>query len=78
MFVEFRFFRRLKTACPQPMRETIRGFSRYKETVESLPGLERLKVEDVAKYIFDSFRPGCIPARTRIRWEKLSENLTAG
>jgi hypothetical protein len=61
MFVEFRFFRQLKTACPQPMRETIRGFSRYKETVESLPGLERPKVEDVAKYIFDSFRPGCIP-----------------
>jgi hypothetical protein len=65
MFVEFRFFRQLKTACPQPMRETIRGFSRYKETVESLPGLERSKVEDVAKYIFAKFPPWLHPDALR-------------
>jgi outer membrane protein OmpA-like peptidoglycan-associated protein len=61
MFCEFRFFRDLKPTCPQPMRETIRGFSRYTETVESLPCVERSKVDDVAKYIFASFRPGCVP-----------------
>jgi hypothetical protein len=47
--------------CSRPMRETIRGFTRYAETVESLPGLERSKVDDVAKYIFASFRRGCVP-----------------
>ena len=61
MHFEFRLFRQLKSACPQPMRETIHGFSRYAETVKSLPGLERSKVDDVAKYIFASFRPGCVP-----------------
>jgi hypothetical protein len=43
------------------MKETVRGFSRYRRTVESLSGPERTKVNDLASYIFASFRPGCIP-----------------
>jgi hypothetical protein len=59
--LEFRLFHDLKFVCPAPMKETIRGFSRYQRTVESLSSKERKKVDDVAKYIFESFRPGCIP-----------------
>jgi len=58
---EFRMLRDLKLVCPTPMMETISGFSRYHRTVDSLPSPERKKVDDLANYIFASFRPGCIP-----------------
>src|SRR5262249_11296081 len=60
----FSLFRDLLPMCPGPLEQTVRGFSRYQRTVESLPGTERAKVDDVAKYVFASFRPGCTPILT--------------
>jgi hypothetical protein len=59
--IEFRIIRGLKPVCPTPTTETISGFSRYQRTVDSLPWLERKKVNDLANYIFASFWPGCVP-----------------
>jgi hypothetical protein len=46
---------------PGPFRMIVRGFSRYAETAESLPLLERVKLAIVVDFILDSFLPGNLP-----------------
>jgi hypothetical protein len=48
-------------ACPSPTRVTVAGFSRYSNSVASLPGSEQIGVKNVASLILRSFRPGCQP-----------------
>jgi outer membrane protein OmpA-like peptidoglycan-associated protein len=50
--------------CPRPTRATVRGFSRYSNSVASLLPGERAKVNSIATLIVRSFRPGCQPVRT--------------
>lgn len=49
---------------PWPLRMIVRGFSRYAETVESLPFLERVKLIIVADFVLYSFLPGNFPITT--------------
>jgi len=51
-------------ACPGPTRETVSGFSRYSNSVASLPPNERTKVAKIARLIVQSFRGGCRPLLT--------------
>jgi hypothetical protein len=44
-----------------PFRMIVRGFSRYAETAESLPLLERIKLTIVADFVVESFVPGNLP-----------------
>jgi hypothetical protein len=46
---------------PGPFRMVVRGFSRYAETVGSLPLLERIKLAIVTDFVVDSFLPGNLP-----------------
>lgn len=48
-------------ACPGPGRVTVRGFSRYREDVASLPDKERRNVEQIAGLIVGSYQAGCSP-----------------
>jgi hypothetical protein len=44
-----------------PFRTVVRGFSRYAETVDSLPLLERIKMVIVTDFVIESFLPGNLP-----------------
>ena len=46
---------------PGPFRMVIHKFSRYAETVESLPLLERMKLVLVTDFVVESFLPGNLP-----------------
>ena len=46
---------------PGPFRMIVRGFSRYAETVESLPIFERIKLVIVVDFVIESFIPGNLP-----------------
>lgn len=48
-------------ACPRPTRVTVSGFSRYSNSVASLPTSEQTRVKKVAGLIIRSFRPSCRP-----------------
>ena len=47
--------------CPTATRAMVSGFSRYSNSVASLPRREQTKVRDVASLIVRSFRRGCRP-----------------
>jgi hypothetical protein len=47
--------------CPKPTGETVSGFSRYQNSVASLPPRERGKLAIVARSIVRSYSPGCQP-----------------
>jgi hypothetical protein len=47
--------------CPTPTHETVSGFSRYSNSVASLPASEQIRVKNVASLIIRSFRPSCQP-----------------
>lgn len=44
-----------------PFRAVVHGFSRYAETVNSLPLLERIKLVIVTDFVIESFLPGNLP-----------------
>jgi hypothetical protein len=46
---------------PGPFRMIVRGFSRYRTTVESLPILEKIRLVVTADFIAESFRLGSLP-----------------
>lgn len=46
---------------PGPFRSVVRGFSRYAETVDALPLLERIKLVIIIDFIVESFLPGNLP-----------------
>jgi hypothetical protein len=46
---------------PGPFRMIIRRFSRYKDTVQSLPILQIIRLVVTADFIAESFRPGSLP-----------------
>lgn len=48
-------------AMPGPFRMVVRGFSRYGDTVDSLPIPERTKLVIVTKFVLESFLPGNLP-----------------
>jgi peptidoglycan hydrolase-like protein with peptidoglycan-binding domain len=48
----------------QPIRETISGFPRYSNLVRSLPAKEQQKIDQMARLIVNSYRPGQQPIRT--------------
>src|SRR5262249_14444875 len=54
----------LPVRCPTPRRETVSGFSRYSNSVASLPPSEQTKVKNLANMILKSFQPGCQPILT--------------
>src|SRR5689334_22937279 len=49
----------MQPACPEPASETVRGFSRYQNTVASLPSKEQTKLKKVAGLLIRSVRLGC-------------------
>jgi outer membrane protein OmpA-like peptidoglycan-associated protein len=49
--------------CPGPTRETVSGFSRYQNTVASLPPGEQQKLRLLAQRIVRSYQRGCRPIR---------------
>lgn len=48
-------------SSPGPFRMIVRGFSRYRTTVQSLPILEIIRLVVTADFIAESFRPGSLP-----------------
>lgn len=50
-------------ACPMRTRIIVSGFSRYQNSVASLPQSERQKVRNIAGLIVRSYQPGCRPIR---------------
>src|SRR5260370_1551123 len=52
------------SSCPKPVLETVSGFSRYQNTVASLPAGEQARVKNIAGLIVRSFQPGCQPIHT--------------
>jgi outer membrane protein OmpA-like peptidoglycan-associated protein len=48
-------------ACPRPTRVTVSGFTRYSNSVASLPPNEQAKIKNIATLIITSFQPGCKP-----------------
>jgi len=48
-------------ACPEPTRQVVSGFPRYRFSVAALPRSEQQKVRDIARLIVRSFQPGCQP-----------------
>ena len=46
---------------PRPLHVVVRGFSRYRDEVESLDVIEAIRLCVVTDFIVGSFDPGCLP-----------------
>jgi peptidoglycan hydrolase-like protein with peptidoglycan-binding domain len=53
-----------EAACPQPGGEIVSGFSRYQNSIASLPERERAKLQAIAGSIVRSYARGCQPVRS--------------